>query len=200
MDDARDKLADLQDRVGRQLSAIAVKTALAVRLARVDTEAAAAEMGEVHELTRKALRELRSAVRGYQELDLGAELDSVKGVLEAAGVTCELHLPYRDPPEGVAPVFAYAVREAVTNVLKHSTAGRCDITIHFTEVEATLEVRNDGVTRRPAEDLGRGLTGLTGLAERLESVGGKNTARRIGQGEFMLTVVVPLPVKPAVIG
>lgn len=181
---------DLHDLVGHQLSAIAVKTELATRLSDVDAGKAKAEMAEVNALTRKALRELREAVRGYRELDLAAELNSVKGVLEAAGVRCEVRLPYHELPDGVAPVFAYAVREAVTNVLKHSTATYCDITIRFTEDEAELSVRNDGVVRRAALDLG---SGLAGMRERLGAVGGKVTAQPTGDGEFLLTAVVSLP-------
>ncbi|MGN9838543.1 sensor histidine kinase [Nonomuraea sp. H19] len=183
---------DLHDLVGHQLSAIAVKTELSVRLSDVDPAAAKAEMAEVNTLTRTALRELRQAVRGYRELDLTAELNSVKGVLEAAGVRCEVHLPYRDLPDEVAPVFAYAVREAVTNVLKHSTATLCDITIRFTDQEAELRVRNDGVARRQAADLG---SGLAGLAERMAAVGGKLTALPTGDGEFLLNAVVSLPLR-----
>ncbi|MFD1540331.1 sensor histidine kinase [Nonomuraea guangzhouensis] len=182
---------DLHDLVGHQLSAIAVKTELAVRLSEADTVAAKAEMTEVNALTRTALRELRQAVRGYRELDLHAELDSVKGVLEAAGIRCELQLPYREPPGGVAPAFAYAVREAATNVLKHSTASFCEITLRFTDEEAELRVRNDGVGRRQVADLG---SGLTGMGERLASVGGKVTARPTGDGEFLLRAVVSLPI------
>ncbi|MER6002358.1 histidine kinase [Nonomuraea angiospora] len=181
---------DLHDLVGHQLSAIAVKTELAVRLSDVDSGAAKAEMTEVNALTRKALRELRQAVRGYRELDLAAELSSVKSVLEAAGVRCEVHLPYRELPDGVAPVFAYAVREAVTNVLKHSTATFCDISIRFTAQEAELSVRNDGVQRRRAADLG---SGLTGMGERLAAVGGKLSAHPTEGGEFILNAVVSLP-------
>ncbi|GAA4909487.1 two-component system sensor histidine kinase DesK [Nonomuraea thailandensis] len=181
---------DLHDLVGHQLSAIAVKTELAVRLSDVDGDAAKAEMAEVNTLTRKALKELRQAVRGYRELDLAAEVNSVKGVLEAAGVRCEVRLPYRDLPPGVAPVFAYAVREAVTNVLKHSTATFCEITIRFTEQEAELGVRNDGVARRQAVDLG---SGLAGMGERLAAVGGKLAAHPTGDGQFLLTAVVSLP-------
>ncbi|MEU7853624.1 histidine kinase [Nonomuraea sp. NPDC049141] len=182
---------DLHDLVGHQLSAIAVKTELAVRLSEADTVAAKAEMTEVNALTRTALRELRQAVRGYRELDLNAELDSVKGVLEAAGIRCELQLPYREPPGGVAPAFAYAVREAATNVLKHSTASFCEITLRFTDEEAELRVRNDGVVRRQVSDLG---SGLMGMGERLASVGGKVTARPTGDGEFLLRAVVSLPI------
>ncbi|MFI6919149.1 sensor histidine kinase [Nonomuraea spiralis] len=182
---------DLHDLVGHQLSAIAVKTELAVRLADADGKAARAEMSEVNTLTRKALRELRQAVRGYRELDLTAELNSVKGVLEAAGVRCEVRLPHRELPPGVAPVFAYAVREAVTNVLKHSAATFCDITLRFTDQQAELAVRNDGVARRQADDLG---SGLTGMGERMAAVGGSMTARPTGDGHFLLTAVVSLPI------
>ncbi|MFI6501042.1 sensor histidine kinase [Nonomuraea typhae] len=179
---------DLHDLVGHQLSALAVKSELAVRLADGDTAAAKAEMAEVRDLSRKALRELREAVRGYRELDLPAELESVRSVLEAAGVRCRLQLPYREVPEEAAKVFAYVVREAVTNVLKHSTATSCDITLRFTDEESTLEVRNDGVARKRAVDLG---SGLTGLGERLAGVGGKLTALPNGDGEFTVKAVVP---------
>ncbi|WP_327087016.1 histidine kinase [Nonomuraea sp. NBC_01738] len=179
---------DLHDLVGHQLSALAVKSELAVRLADANIDAAKAEMAEVRDLTRKALRELREAVRGYRELDLPAELRSVKSVLEAAGVRCELHLPYRDVPGDIAPVFAVVVREAVTNVLKHSTATFCDITLRFTGDDCTLEVRNDGVVRRGAADLG---SGLTGLGERLAAVRGTLTALPGGDGEFSLKAIVP---------
>jgi two-component system sensor histidine kinase DesK len=179
---------DLHDLVGHQLSAIAVKSELAVRLA-ADPDAAVAEMAEVRVLARKGLRELREAVRGYRELDLVAELGSVRAVLEAAGVDCRLHLPYRDIPPEVAPVFAWVIREAVTNVLRHSTASVCDITVRFTGEEAVLEVRNDGVTPKPVEDLGSGLAGLT---ERLIAIGGTLTARPSGSGQFTLRAVAPV--------
>lgn len=179
---------DLHDLVGHQLSALAVKSELAVRLADGNVAAAKGEMAEVRDLTRKALRELREAVRGYRELDLDAELKSVKSVLEAAGVRCTLLSPYRGVPRDSAPVFAYVLREAVTNVLKHSTASFCDITLRFTDEETTLEVRNDGVARKQAEDLG---SGLCGLGERLAAVGGKLTALPDGDGEFVLKAVVP---------
>ncbi|GAA0942884.1 sensor histidine kinase [Nonomuraea longicatena] len=191
---------DMHDIVGHQLSALAVKSALAVRLAEGDGDAAKAEMTEVRDLTRKALRELREAVRGYRELDLTAELHSVKSVLEAAGVRCELRLPGRDAAGDVvgdvagdlagaaAPVLAVVLREAVTNVLKHSEAGFCAITLRLGPEGTTLEVRNDGVARRQAADLG---SGLAGLGERLAAVDGTLSARPAGDGEFHLRAVVP---------
>ncbi|MBN6055992.1 hypothetical protein JYK22_28940, partial [Nonomuraea sp. RK-328] len=187
---------DLHDLVGHRLSAIAVKTALAVRLSDGDPGAARDEMASVNGLTRTALRELREAVRGYRRLDLGAELASVRGVLEAAGVRCELRLPYREMPEKVAPVFAYVVREAVTNVLKHSAATFCAITLSFTAERAELEVRNDGAAAldpagEPDDDMGHG---LDGMRERLAAVGGDVTVRHGTDGQFIVKAVVSLPI------
>jgi two-component system, NarL family, sensor histidine kinase DesK len=183
---------DMHDIVGHHLSALAVKSALAVRLADGDAGAAKAEMTEVRDLTRKALRELREAVRGYRELDLTAELHSVKSVLEAAGVRCGLRLPEGElageVAGEVAPVLAVVLREAVTNVLKHSEAGFCAITLRLGPEGTTLEVRNDGVARRQAADPG---SGLAGLRERLAAVGGTLSARSDGDGEFRLSAVVP---------
>ncbi|GAA4510558.1 sensor histidine kinase [Nonomuraea ferruginea] len=183
---------DLHDLVGHRLSAIAVKAGLAVRLSDQDPAAARSQMAEVNELTRTALRELRQAVRGYRELDLTAELNSVKDVLEAAGIACHTRLPYRDLPGEVAPVFAYVVREAVTNVLKHSTATRCDILLRFTEDEAELRVHNDGAGTLDGAGTG---SGLLGLEERVAAVGGEFTAGPDGDGGFLLTAVVSLPVR-----
>ncbi len=184
---------DLHDLVGHQLSAIAVKSEVAVRLSAADGAAAREEMSAVRGLARTALRELREAVSGYRRPDLTAELGAVRGVLEAAGVSCHLHLPYREMPQDITPVFAWVVREAVTNVLRHSSATRCDILLRHTEKEAVLEVRNDGVGPSASGTESAG-NGLAGLAERMAEIGGTLTARPTGSGEFTLRAVVSLPV------
>ncbi len=186
---------DLHDLVGHQLSAIAVKSELAVRLA--GETPASEEMAEVRALARTALRELREAVKGYRELDLTAELASVRGVLEAAGITCRLMLPYRDAPGDTAPVFAWVVREAVTNVLRHSNATTCDITLRLTPGETILEVRNNGVRKDAGKDDGG--SGLAGLAERLGAVGGSLTAEPDGKGGFLLRACAPSAAKPVLV-
>ncbi|MBX6383171.1 MAG: sensor histidine kinase [Microbispora sp.] len=186
---------DLHDLVGHRLSAIAVKSEVAVRLSAADVDAAREEMSAVRGLARTALREVREAVSGYRRLDLTTELGAVRGVLQAAGVSCHLHLPYREVPDGVAPVFAWVVREAVTNVLRHSTASRCDIFLRHSDEEAVLEVRNDGVATAPSGDTAGGAgNGLAGLTERMAEIGGTLTARPTGSGEFVLRAVAPLPV------
>ncbi|MFC0863001.1 sensor histidine kinase [Sphaerimonospora cavernae] len=188
---------DLHDLVGHQLSAIAVKSEVAVRLSAADVVAAREEMSAVRGLARTALRELREAVRGYRRLDLTAELGAVRGVLEAAGVSCHLHLPYREMSREVAPVFAWVVREAVTNVLRHSSASRCDIVLRHSEKEAVLEVRNDGVAPVASRDADGGGNGLAGLTERMAEIGGTLTAQPTGSGEFTLRAVAPMPVASA---
>ncbi|WP_170990814.1 sensor histidine kinase [Herbidospora galbida] len=187
---------DLHDLVGHQLSAIAVKSELAVRLGG-DTPASA-EMAEVRGLARTALRELREAVKGYRQLDLTAELASVRGVLEAAGITCDLKLPYREAPGDTAPVFAWVVREAVTNVLRHSTATTCEITLRLTQEETILEVRNNGVQKDAVKN-GEG-SGLAGLSERLGAVGGKLTAEPDRKGGFVLRAAAPRVQEPVLAG
>ncbi|MER7127432.1 sensor histidine kinase [Streptosporangium saharense] len=180
---------DLHDLVGHSLSAIALKSEVAVKLSGVDAERAAAEMDEVRALAREALKEIRTAVRGYRTVDLDAELRSMTAVLEAGGVTCSLELPREGVPEELGTLLSWVIREGTTNVLRHSSATRCRIAIGLREGTAVLEMTNDGATR-PG---GRGGTGLTGMSERVTAMGGVLTAGAgEGAGEFRLRAVIPL--------
>ncbi|WP_425961064.1 sensor histidine kinase [Streptosporangium sp. DT93] len=183
---------DLHDLVGHSLSAIAVKSEVAARLSAVDAARAAAEMDEVRTLARQALREIRAAVRGYRTVDLAAELRAMTTVLEAGGVRCTLQTPPGAVPEGTATLLAWVVREGTTNVLRHSSATRCRITIGVREGSVVLEMTNDGVGGVD----GRGGTGLVGLSERVAAVGGTVTAGPGGPGEFRLRATVPLEGEP----
>src|SRR5690606_23638090 len=120
---------DLHDVVGHSLSAIAVKSELAARLATLQPERAEAEMREVRQLAREALREIRAVVRGYRTVDLDSELRSVRAVLNAAEIRTELELPGTRLPDEVSTVIAWLVREGTTNVLRHSTASWCRIAV-----------------------------------------------------------------------
>ncbi|WP_327047221.1 histidine kinase [Microbispora sp. NBC_01189] len=180
---------DLHDLVGHSLSAIAVKSELAVRLARAAPSQATEEMTAVRGLAKDALREIREAVRGYRAIDLSAELGSVRAVLEAANIRCTLDLPERNPPGEAATLLAWVVREGATNTLRHSAATRFRVTLRLTGATAVLEMVNDGVGEQSADDGGG--TGLIGLSERLATAGGSLTARPTGSGEFVLRAVVP---------
>jgi two-component system sensor histidine kinase DesK len=179
---------DLHDLVGHSLSAIAVKSEVAAKLAKSDTGRAAAEMDEVRGLAREALKEIRTAVRGYRTVDFEAELRSMVAVLEAGGVRCTLETPPGGVPEEGVGLLAWVAREGTTNVLRHSSATRCRISVTVHGGAAVLEMVNDGVTGTGA----RGGTGLIGLSERLAPSGGTVTAGSGRPGEFRLRATVPL--------
>lgn len=199
---------DLHDLVGHSLTAIAVKSEVAEKLARTDLARAAEEMAEVRRLAREALREIRAAVRGYRTVDLDAELRSVRAVLEAGGVRCTLSVEPETGtaglPQDVTTLLAWVVREGATNVLRHSRAGVCEIGLTVRDGGVVLTMRNDGAgappgprvpdasaDAAPGGEAERG-TGLAGLAERVASAGGVLRAGPAGRGRWELAAEIPL--------
>ncbi|MGK5114305.1 MULTISPECIES: sensor histidine kinase [unclassified Geodermatophilus] len=182
---------DLHDVMGRNLSAIAVKSQLAAELVRRGREGAAEELVDISRVAEESLREVRDVVRGYRRTDLAGELAGARSVLRAAGVSCTVDGEEAGEglPEPVQAALGWVVREAVTNVLRHSRATSCTIALRATGGEAELQVTNDGVSGVPG---GWG-SGLTGLAERLAGAGGRLTARPVADG-FVLTATVPVRV------
>ncbi|MFC7742829.1 sensor histidine kinase [Nocardiopsis composta] len=179
---------DMHDLLGHSLSGIAVKSELAARLAERDPARAAAEMRQVQGSAR-ALREVRMAVSGYRRIDLAEELNNVRGVLVAAGARCDVSGRAEDVPAELRTLAAWVVREAGTNVVRHSAANRCDITLRRGERTVTVEVYNDGVAAGPEPRRGNG---VTGLAERVAAVGGSLSASRSGADGFLLRAVLPV--------
>ncbi|MGQ4382324.1 sensor histidine kinase [Streptomyces sp. SAS_270] len=180
---------DLHDVMGRNLAVIALKSELAVQLARRERPEAVDQMIEVQRIARESQREVREVVRGYREADLDTELTGAQGVLRAAGITCEVTGESAGLPAGVQSALGWVVREAATNVLRHGDAERCTVTLRVAEGRVVLTVENDGV-RGPGE--GRG-SGLAGLRERLSAIDGELRAGPAGKGLFRLTAEVPLP-------
>lgn len=170
---------DLHDLFGQSLSAISLKGDLAVRLLPADPAAARAEAVGVTELARDTLRRMRAVTRAEHAVSLRAEVDSAATLLRTAGVRTVLDV--RPVSPGSEEIFAWAVREGVTNVLRHSDAGTCSVTV----AGRRLEIVNDGA--RPAGTGGRGIAGLTARAE---AVGGSVTAGVAG-AEFRLVVELP---------
>lgn len=161
---------DLHDVMGRNLSAIAVKSQLAAQLARRGRDEAACEMDQVSRLAESSLREVREVVRGYRVADLAAELAGARSVLRSAGVT--VNVTGQDDvaavPAPVQELLGWVVREAVTNVLRHSAADRCVIELRHRLEGFGLTVPDNGSAQ--AVSWGHG---LTGLAERLAAAGGQ---------------------------
>ncbi|WP_189187283.1 sensor histidine kinase [Streptomyces albiflavescens] len=184
---------DLHDVMGRNLAVIALKSELAVQLARRGRPEAVEQMIEVQRIARESQREVREVVRGYREADLGSELAGAQSVLTAAGIDCEVTGSATGLPAQVQSALGWVVREATTNVLRHGDAGRCAVSLRVTEGRVTLTVENDGAPGSGSDvEPGRG-SGLAGLRERLTEVDGMLRTGPAGEGVFRLTAEVPLP-------
>ena len=186
---------DLHDVVGRNLSVIAVKSELAGRLAQRGEDGAAAEMQEVRRIAHDSLKEMRDVVRGYRTADLDAELAGARSVLRSAGVECRVIGDGAHLPEHAQAALGWVVREATTNVIRHSDATTCTIGLDVRSAAdgttAVLRMETPGV--RPATT-GTGGSGLTGLSERLAGVGGHLSAERRLDDRFVVEAAIP--VKP----
>ncbi|WP_217546111.1 sensor histidine kinase [Streptomyces sp. GbtcB6] len=187
---------DLHDVLGRNLAVIALKSELAVQLARRERPEAVEQMIEVQRIAQESQREVRDVVRGYRDADLGAELAGARGVLTAAGISCEVTGDTAGLPAEVQSALGWVVREATTNVLRHGDAGRCSVGLKVREGCVVLTVENDGVEARgsgPGQDRGgSGGSGLAGLRERLAVVDGTLAAGPVGADGFRVVASVPL--------
>lgn len=187
---------DLHDVMGRNLTVIALKSELAVQMARRGRPEAVDQMVEVQRLARDAQGEARGVVRGYRKVDLRVELLGTAGVLEAAGVRCSFTgADQPELPSAVQSALGWGVREATANVLRHGNAQWCAITLAVTPAAAgqrvVLTVESDGALIEPP---GTTRSGLPGLRERLRALDGTLQAELGEQGTFRLTAEVPLEV------
>jgi two-component system, NarL family, sensor histidine kinase DesK len=163
----RERIArDLHDVLGHSLTTITVKTALARRLLEAgETERAAAEVADVERLGRQALADVRATVAANRVASLAAEVAGMREALRSAGIEADLPAAVDDVPEERRQAFAYVLREGVTNVIRHSGAGRCTVRLR----PESIEVLDDGVGAPASTPAGNG---LAGLAERVAAVGG----------------------------
>ncbi|KQU46837.1 histidine kinase [Rhodococcus sp. Leaf278] len=174
---------DLHDVVGRALSAIAVKSELAATLARRGDDRAAGQMDEVRILAQESMADARKLVRGYRSVDVASELDGARSLLSAAGISTELIGETSVLSERAAEAAAWVVREGVTNILRHSEATYCRIEL----TDNSIRLINDHPQPSTGRDDG---TGLSGLRERLVSVGGTLDAQKTTEA-FTLTAALP---------
>ncbi|WP_425442604.1 sensor histidine kinase [Streptomyces colonosanans] len=183
---------DLHDLLGHSLSLITLKSELAGRMLPDHPDKAAQQVADIEQVSRQALVDVREAVTGYRRPRLSAELAGARVALTAAGVSVELP---DDPdlagvPEESESTLAWALREAVTNVVRHSGATRCTVdlfrrqTLDGAFLELSVEDNGSG---GPGKGPGNGLTGLT---ERLAKAGGMLEAGRAERG-FRLVARVP---------
>ncbi|MFC7625385.1 sensor histidine kinase [Microlunatus sp. GCM10028923] len=186
---------DLHDLLGHSLSLISLKTELGERLIDTDPVRARAEITDAHAVARRSLREVREAVAGYRRPVLVAELDGARELLESAGIETVIDDQLGSGPVPHDVVLAWAVREAVTNVVRHSGAASCRIELTRSGRLVRLQVDDDG--RGPADPArsvpaaaGTG-SGLAGLAERVRQADGATLTIENLRPGFRLRVCVP---------
>ena len=175
---------DLHDILGHSLTVITVKAELAGRLIAGNPDRAAAEVADVESLARAALADVRAAVAGYRELSLAGELVAARAALQAAEIKADLPTTVDEVPEENRELFAWVVREGVTNVVRHSGAKRCTIRITATQIE----VQDDG--KGPTPGGGASGHGLMGLRERADGAGASVQVGQASGGGFRLAVRV----------
>jgi two-component system sensor histidine kinase DesK len=174
---------DLHDLLGHSLTTITVKAGLARRLAERDPVRAATEIGEVESLARRSLADVRAAVSGYREVTLTGELASGRELLRAAGVRAELPRSIDEVRPELHELLGWVVREGLTNVVRHSRATSCTVSLGPTWVE----VVDDGV----GVPRGQSGHGLEGLRERVEAAGGTLVVGPGPRGGWRLLADVP---------
>jgi two-component system sensor histidine kinase DesK len=167
---------DLHDLLGHSLSLIALKAELAGKLAGRDLEACKREIADIEASARRALAEVRTAVTGYRDSGLSGALASARASLAAAGVELREHVQAFALAPACEHVLALALREAVTNVVRHAGATRCTITLALEEGSAVLRVLDDGDRLRAGDEVRVG-NGLTGMRERAAGAGGSLSIR-----------------------
>ena len=163
----RERIArDLHDVLGHTLSVVVLKSELAGKLMERDPERARHEIGEVEQIARKALADVREAITGYRSGGLAAEIARAKSTLDTAGVALECDAQPPQLPPAEETVLSLIVREAVTNIVRHAHASRCVLEIKCGGDGTALVVQDDG--RGGIREEGNG---LRGMRERAASIG-----------------------------
>ncbi len=183
----RERIArDLHDVLGHTLSVITLKSELAGKLIDRDPQRAGKEIREVEQISRQALTDVRDAIRGYRSQGLVAELAQAKSTLETAGLTvqCDAATTVQLPAVQES-VLSLAVREAVTNVVRHAQARTCRMRLEQENGSCRLEIHDDGCGASNGEG-----NGLRGMRERVEMIGG--TLSRSTEAGTTLTITLPL--------
>jgi two-component system sensor histidine kinase DesK len=182
----RERIArDLHDLLGHTLSLITLKAELARKLVDRDPQRAKQEMLEVEQTSRAALADVREAISGYRGEGLAAELIRARKTLETAGIVVNSDIAELPLSPAQETVLALALREAVTNVVRHANAQRCSVRLQRQQNVCTLEIADNGLGADTPEG-----NGLRGMRERLEALGG--SLQRQTEAGTRLVMQLPL--------
>ncbi|MFJ9822164.1 sensor histidine kinase [Streptomyces sp. NPDC101151] len=192
---ARERLRfarDLHDLLGYSLSAITLKAELLHRLLPARPEPARDEVTSMLTVCRQALADVRLVASGYRELTMGSEVTSGESILATAGIETRTSVDCGRLHPAVDTVLATALREGITNILRHSLARECSITATRHGDTVCLTIVNDGVGKNaPVEATGPSGSGLGNLQARLQSIGGSFQAGVGDGGRFTLRAEAP---------
>jgi two-component system, NarL family, sensor histidine kinase DesK len=179
---------DLHDLLGYSLSAIALKAELSRRIMDAKPDLAREELADVVVFARQAVADVRLVANSYRSMSLTAEAGSAASLLATAGILADIEIDCGGLDDQVDTVLATVLREAVTNLLRHSAARTCRVTASQAGDSVTLFVANDGAPKSAMAYRAGG--GLENLGARLETIGGTLTVESEG-GTFCLFAAVP---------
>src|SRR5690606_2315226 len=176
--------------LGHTLSTITLKSELAARLAQRDPARAEQEMRDVERISRDALAQVRVAVRGYRSKGLQSEIVNAKLALEAAGVAFDYYVAQLRLTTTAESVLSLALREGITNVVRHAGARTCQVRLEHDGPWIRLRIEDDGngaertTSPRTPRDQGEGGawdptaeaavagSGIDAMRERVRALGG----------------------------
>lgn len=187
----RERIArDLHDLLGHTLTVITRKSELARRLADQDPERAAQEITEVEQVARDALKEVRTAVSGFRQTDFSTELAQARVALQSALIHFEAEVDAIEIDPATEQVLALALREATTNVLRHSRADSCGVRLENLDDQVRLTVQDNGKGTAGRDGAAQDGLGLTGMRERVSALDGDFNVE--GRGGTKVTITLPL--------
>lgn len=163
---------DLHDTLGQKLSLIGLKSDLASKLIDRNASSAKKEIKDVQQTARSALKEVRELVVNMRRVQLTEEMVRIRQILEAAQIKLTLrgHASELQLPLLLENILSMCLKEAVTNIVKHSDASACSILLQQSPDEVRLEIRDNGIGFSKGDCLDG--HGLQGMRERLEFVNG----------------------------
>ncbi len=187
---------DLHDTLGQKLSLIGLKSDLARKLITKDPDQARSELKDVQQTARTALSEVRKMVSSMRGIRLKDELVQVKKMIKAAQITLinEPDTTLKDVSLLTENILSMCLKEAVNNIVKHSGATSCSVSISQSWKETVMTIKDNGVFKGKDESLAKG-HGLLGMKERLEFING-NLEVVTNEGTTLI-IRVPNDVKPS---
>lgn len=179
---------DLHDTLGQKLSLIGLKSELASKLIDKDPARAKKELKEVHQTARLALKEVRELVSTIRTVHFEDEIDSATQLLQAADIQFirEGGKVHEEMPLLVESILSMSLKEAITNVVKHSKASYCRVNLNSSKQLTVLQIDDDGIGGSTGNYIEG--NGLAGMRERIEFINGSLTVEQ-SQGTKLLIAV-----------